>query len=67
MGGEIEPNKTKPQKRRSLSGRLKITITPVRGLQILSTFRILLYHRGASFKITISKLANSPSPSKIFE
>ena len=31
-----------------------------RGLQILSPSRILLYYRGASFNITLSKLVNSP-------
>ena len=36
------------------------TITSVRGLQILSPSRILLYYRGASFNITLSKLVNSP-------
>ena len=38
----------------------KKIITPVRGLQILSPSRILLYYRGASFNITMSKLVNSP-------
>ena len=42
------------------SGPLKKTITHVRGLQILSPSRILLYHRGASFNIKLSKLVNSP-------
>ena len=37
-----------------------ITITPARGLQILSPSRILLYYPGASFHITMSKLVNSP-------
>ena len=30
------------------------------GVQILSPSRILLYHRGVSFNITLSKLVNSP-------
>ena len=38
---------------------LKKIITPVRGLQILSPSRILLYYRGASFNIKLSKLVNS--------
>ena len=42
------------------SGPLKKTITPVKGLQILSPSRILLYYRGASFNITFSKLVISP-------
>ena len=37
----------------------KKTITPVRGLQILSPSRILV-QRGASFNLTFSKLVNSP-------
>ena len=35
-------------------------VIPARGLQILRDSRILIYYRGASFKITISKLMNSP-------
>ena len=41
-------------------GASKKTINPVRGLQILCHSRILLHYRGASFKITMAKLVNSP-------
>ena len=60
--GKIEP-KNGPQSFWGpllLLGPVKKIITPVRGLQILSPSRILLYYRGASFNITMSKLVNSP-------
>ena len=58
LEGKLSP-KTAP-KAILLWGPLKKTITPVRELQILSPSRILLYYRGASFNITLSKLVNSP-------
>ena len=63
--GEIEP-KNSPEGNGCLRGLLK-TITPVRGLQILSPSRILLYYRGASFNIAMSKLVNSPFKPLNFE
>ena len=42
-------------------GASKKTITHVRGLQMLINFMVLLYYRGASFNLTLSKLVNSPS------
>ena len=57
--GEIEP-KNGPKATVAFGAFFKKTITPVRVLQFLSPSRILLYHRGASFYITLSKLVNSP-------
>ena len=54
LEGKLSPEVRMP------SGPLKKTITPVRELQILSPSRILLYYRGNSFNITLSKLVNSP-------
>ena len=39
-------------------GPLKKTITSVRGLQLLSPSRILLYYQGASFNISLSNPFN---------
>ena len=67
--GKLSP-KTAPKETVSLGASKKMIYTPVRGLQILSPSRILLYYRGASFNITLSKLVNSPfklgSVSKMF-
>ena len=41
-------------------GASKKTITHVRGLQMLSNSRMLLYYRGASINLKMSKLVNSP-------
>ena len=57
--GKIEP-KNGYQSNYCFGSLLKKTITPVRGLQILGPSRILLYYRGASFNITMSKLVNYP-------
>ena len=49
-----------PKATRVAFGASKKTITHVRGFQMLSNSRIMLYCRGASFNLTLSKLVNSP-------
>ena len=57
--GEIEPKNGR--KAMVTFGAFKKTIIPIRGPS-----RILLYHRGASFNLTLSKLVNSPFKLRIY-